>query len=102
MDTQRDLDNASYTSNLVTEDEMARIFEVARNAFASDPSVHAALDASQIAFEAYRESQLKLISIINSGTVGPLIRNAEDQLLCGQRAKLLRVLIADNAPDQLL
>lgn len=102
MENQRDLDKSSYARFLAATDEMARALEIIHDFLKDDPAARQAFDESQIAFESYRSSHLKLISTVNTGTSAPLIRNAQDLRLCTQRTELLRAFLTDNAPDRIL
>lgn len=102
VENQRNLDQTSYAWSLAAKEEMARTLEIIQDVLMADPTARQALDESQIAFESYRSSQLKLISAVNTGTSAPLIRNAEDLRLCAQRTELLRAFLIDNAPDRVL
>lgn len=102
METQRDLDQASYASSVAAETRLKAIIEKASAAVASEPEALAALLASQVEFERYRDSHLRLVSVLAGGTVAPLLRNAEYAMLVSQRETALINCFSDVAPDLVL
>jgi hypothetical protein len=102
METQRDLDQSSYAKSVAAETRLKAIIEKASAAFAPDPEALAAFLASQVEFERYRDSHLKLVSVLARGTVAPIIRNAEYAMLVSQRETTLINCLSDVAPDLVL
>jgi uncharacterized protein YecT (DUF1311 family) len=100
MENQRNIDLRSNVAARDNDAAMKALINEMRASFAGSPKLVTALDASQRAFEVYRDRQVELVSAVSEeGTFVPALRDAAYADLTRQREEALDKFLKDNRPD---